>query len=214
MKKGCRSGIILLSRAWLLITWQSLSSQKGNRPPASNCHQLSYICGMGIRANTSRLAERYSLLLILSLVWITIATSCTQNQSASAAQNDGPTLREEIQAFTTAYRDIDIPTLDKMTTAAFQYTNGGTETMVRKDWLRLQKWRRDDVTRGKLSVRQFDLNDLIIDFYDDAAVVTGVIEKVENVNSVRETSSYRSTQFWVRDGNAWKIAAAHDSRIR
>ena len=169
---------------------------------------------MRIQVITSGLAVRYSLLLGLSLVWITIATSCTQNQSRSGAQSNGPTLREEIQAFTTAYRDIDIPTLDKMTTAAFQYTNGGTETMVRKDWLRLQKWRRDDVTRGKLSVRQFDLNNPLIDFYDDAAVVTGVIDKVENVNSVRETSSYRSTQFWVRDGRSWKIAAAHDSRIR
>ncbi len=144
----------------------------------------------------------------LFLLVITTVISCTKKEVANSEN-----LIQAIQNFNTAFENGDVDKLDKMITNNYIHTNGSWKAFGKEDWLGYMSKRRTRLDSGELRIGKYQMNDLNIEMYGTAAVVTGkiTIEGIENGESF--SRDIRISNFWVFRNGRWKRAGFHDTRI-
>ena len=132
---------------------------------------------------------------------------------AEAASHEAD-VRAAVESFGRAFAEADVPTLEAFLTDTYVHVNGRTDNVLNRDeWLSWVKTRRTELETGDLVVSEYGIEDLEVDLYGEAAVVTGVVHSKVSRNGDPFENRIRFTNVWVLEGAAWRRAAFHDSAV-
>ena len=118
---------------------------------------------------------------------------------------------DAVETFAKAFRAADIETLDQLLTDDYVNINAGGQPIDKEAWLRWMTSRGDELARGDYVIETYELEDLEIVLYGQAAVVTGMVHSSGTSYKQPFNSKIRFTNLWVHEGGRWRRAAFHDS---
>lgn len=123
-------------------------------------------------------------------------------------------LQQALHAFNTAVGRADADALDSLLTTAYLHTNGNQPAIDKNQWMAYLRSRKAQIDKGLLVIDSYQMVDMKVRLYGQAAVVTGriVVHGLENGGPF--DADYRTSQFWVVEEGQWKRAGFHDARIR
>jgi hypothetical protein len=167
----------------------------------------------------SRRGEQPMTATALSTLFVVAALALRppMAQAAVPALPDSAMRQELLRAlgeFRDAFARGDATTLDRLLTAEYVHTNGGSgQVLDRAAWLGYVRVRRAELDEGTLRIEQYHVTDPIIRFFGTSAVV---VQQVSTAG-VRQGEPFRSrvqvTQVWTHAGGRWRRAAFHDSPL-
>ena len=64
---------------------------------------------------------------------------------------------------------------------------------------------------GRMKFIRYQTSDLLLDFYGDAAVVTGRLQRTRLMNGQETSDDWRFTKTYVRQAGQWRVVAFHAS---
>lgn len=120
------------------------------------------------------------------------------------------TLDDTIQEFNDAFKRGDVAYLKNAITEDYWHTNGNSKPIDGDIWLKYLVKRTKQIESGELAVLKYELSDKVIKYYNDAAIMTGVINIEQRRSGKIETKSFRVTNVWVNVNGKWKRAGFHD----
>ena len=66
---------------------------------------------------------------------------------------------------------------------------------------------------GKVRFERYETSDIRIRVYDDAAVVTGRLQRTRNAHGQEANDNWRFTKVYIRRGGKWQVVAWHASTM-
>lgn len=150
--------------------------------------------------------KKYGLLILV--FWLS-ACSSTENE-----RDETLALRNSISAFNQAFASGNLAVLDSLTTARYIHTNSSDLAFRKDNWFSYLEKRSAAIEAGDLSIEEYELEEMNIEFYEESAIVTGMIRTSGSQNGDAFESQIRVSNFWVKEGEVWKRAGFHDSRIK
>ena len=157
-----------------------------------------------------------TLLFPLSLFLVlTCLPSCDNKDN----QNQDPALQKEIlfkrvEDFNNAFKLGDVETLESMITEDYVHTNSNSKSIGKAEWVNYLRKRKAALDEGTLKVENYTMDDTEVVIHDDMAIVTGKISFTSIRSGERKDNEIRITNVWVKDGQEWKRAGFHDTRIK
>ncbi len=121
-------------------------------------------------------------------------------------------LRQSIQRFNEAFLSVDREALDSMTTANYLHTNGSFPPISKDIWLQFLDRRRQMIADSSLQIAAYEMDEMEIQFHDDAAWVSGLIRTKGLRDSVAFDDEIRVSHLWVWENGCWKRAAFQDAK--
>jgi hypothetical protein len=110
--------------------------------------------------------------------------------------------------------EADVSALQKLLTANYIHVNGHSGSVLNRDeWLKWVASRRRELGSKNLVINSYSVDDVKVQIYGEAAVLTGVVHSSGERSGAKFTLAVRFTNVWVKQGNAWRRAAFHDSRL-
>lgn len=147
-----------------------------------------------------------SAVFVVLLLLVSLESAMAQEVSR---ENE---VRAAVSAFGRAFVEADVSILRTFLTDRYIHLNGRSGSVLSRDeWLKWVESRRADLNNGKLVLSAYWVEDLKVELYGEAAVVTGVVYSSGNQKGIAFTSQLRFTNVWVIQGGAWRRAAFHDS---
>lgn len=64
---------------------------------------------------------------------------------------------------------------------------------------------------GRMKFDRYETSDIHVRPYDDAAVVTGRLQRSRTINGQKVDDDWRFTKTYIRQGDTWKVVAFHAS---
>ena len=150
---------------------------------------------------------RYLILFLLALSYGAVFCQQTQPTPATA-------LTDALHKFNKAFQDGDVKTLEAMITEDYVHTNGYSKAIMKQDWLSYLSRRSEDIRLGRLEVIDYKMDEIDMKFYDNMAIVTGIVTVTNKTDDNSTTNHYRVTHIWVKQDNMWKRAGFHDGKVR
>jgi len=98
----------------------------------------------------------------------------------------------------------DADTLDQLFADDLVVTMSAMRLLDKKDSVGI-------VRSGRVKFRRYETSELRIQVYGNAAVVTGLLERVREVAGQSAEDKYRFTKVYVRKSNTWLVVAWHAS---
>ena len=163
-----------------------------------------------IKSNSIKYPRRIGLLLVLSLFTL----GC--NKGDSTSENDysqKELLTETVKTFNTAFNEGNIEVLIPMITKNYVHTNGSSKSIEKEDWLGYLAKRKKQIESGELVIKNYKMDEIEVEMYDDMAIVTGKISFLSISGGMEKQNAYRVTNVWVLEDGRWKRAGFHDTRI-
>ena len=157
-----------------------------------------------------------TLLFSMSLFLIlTCLPSCNDKDT----QNQDPSLQKEmllkrVEEFNNAFKLGDIEKLESMITEDYVHTNSNSKSIGKTEWVNYLKKRKAALDDGTLKVENYIMDDTEVVIHDDMAIVTGKISFTSIRSGERKDNEIRITNVWVKEGQEWKRAGFHDTRIK
>lgn len=123
-------------------------------------------------------------------------------------------VRAAVRRFGEAYVEADVAILESLLTHDYLHVNGNSgNVLTREEWLDWIASRREEIENGSLVVTKYVVDDVRVEIYGTAAVVTGTVDASGIRNEERFASRVRFTNLWVRSNRIWRRAAFHDSAL-
>ena len=97
-----------------------------------------------------------------------------------------------------------------MLTAKYKHTNGSSAPYNKNVWLNYIKGRKEKMMAGELYIDDYGMKDLQMTFYNNSALVNGVVYAKGTENGITFDKQFRVTQLWVYEAGQWKRAGFHD----
>ena len=146
---------------------------------------------------------------IITLCLLFCFLSCTQNNESKKKS-----LKVAVQQFNKAFMMGDVATLESMITENYLHTNGQSQVIKKENWINYLKKRKGQLDSGELKLIGYVMDQSNIEIHGNTAIVTGKVEAVTKKNdSIKEEHAYRVTHLWVLEGDQWKRAGFHDTKI-
>ena len=123
-------------------------------------------------------------------------------------------LTESIQRFNEAFQKGNIEVLESLITKNYIHTNGNSKSIGKREWLNYLEKRNQDIESGNLEITSYEMDELELEYYDKAAIVTGRIQVSSIHNNQAQHKEYRVTNIWVYEAGTWKRAGFHDGVIK
>ncbi len=147
-----------------------------------------------------------------SVAVVLVGVMCAATPSAGA--DPAADVRAQLTAFAQAYRNADVAAIDRMLTADYVQTNGGSAPTDRDGYLDWNRKRAVHFADGSWRLDRYELSELAIVMYgDDAAVATARVTASGARDGAAWTSDVRMTNLWVLEDGTWRRAAFHDSHV-
>ena len=150
--------------------------------------------------------KKYGLFCLL-----TFLVACSP--SAENERDETLALRNSIEAFNQAFATGNLAVLDSLTTERYIHTNSSDLAFRKDNWFGYLQNRTADIKEGNLLIDEYRLEEMNIEFYKESAIVTGQIYTSGTRNGEQFENKIRVSNFWVKEGEVWKRAGFHDSRI-
>ena len=151
---------------------------------------------------------------IISLLGLALIQSCSSSINNHSNEGDErEELRSRIALFNSAFQNGEIEQLELMITDHYLHTNGGSQSIRKKDWMAYLKKRKEEISSGDLVVDNYKMDEVQMEFYQDLAIVTAKISFTSTRNGEGKENEMRVTNVWIKEEGVWKRAAFHDTRI-
>lgn len=152
--------------------------------------------------------------ILLTLLLLFGLSNCAKHESQ---EKKPEVIKEEllktIQEFNKAFQNGNVNVLGSMITENYLHTNGSSKSITKKDWLNYLRKREKEIESGTLEVISYEMDEVKIEFYDNAAIVTGRVRVSNKRNEEVQKNEYRITNIWVNKSGNWKRAGFHDGKI-
>jgi len=132
------------------------------------------------------------------------------------SEEEAEGVKREVAAIQTAFHQAilaaDLKTLETLADESFIWTHTDGKQATRRQLL-------DELGSGQLKYLKLDTNNVTVSVYDDTAVVRGVSQRQRSAfpGSTRAGDASPFTAFYtltlINKGGAWKVVAAHTSRL-
>lgn len=123
-------------------------------------------------------------------------------------------LLQAIEQFNEAFRDADVVSLSSLITENYVHTNSTSKAIGKADWLNYMSQREAAIASGSLTVIDYKMNEVDIQYYGKTALVTGKVVVSTKEKEELRTNEYRITNVWVNQNGKWKRAGFHDGKIK
>lgn len=153
--------------------------------------------------------------IIPILLFFSLFSACRQqaeSETDAQKQNHQAALAETIDQFNQAFLEVDRPLLDSMTTANYRHINGSFPPITKDIWLAFLDRRKQAIEDSSLQIVTYRMDELEIQFYDDAAWVSGLVHTQGLRDSVMFDDEIRVSHMWVWEEGRWKRAAFQDAK--
>ncbi|SNS42187.1 protein of unknown function [Ekhidna lutea] len=145
---------------------------------------------------------------LLTIFIVSAFLSCTNQQAPSEES-----LRTAIDQFNQAYKIGDDEKLSSMITENYVHTNSSWKSFGKEKWIGYMEDRSKKLNNGNLTVESYEMNELSIEMYDDAAIATALISTTGVEDGVQFNKKFRVSNFWIFDGSRWLRAGFHDTPV-
>lgn len=146
-----------------------------------------------------------TILMGMVFLYATASGACMQ---PNHSENE---VRTAVLDFAENFSTGKFANIESTTAKTYMHINSGNSPLTRTQWLGWYRGFADDITKGDHIFENYQIENLQIAFYEDAAYVTGVV----NANGTRLgepfTQSIRFTNLWVVEGEHWKRAGFQDA---
>jgi ketosteroid isomerase-like protein len=123
-------------------------------------------------------------------------------------------VRAAVSEFGRAFVEAGVSVLEILLAEHYIHVNGRSGSVLnRNEWLSWVESRRKELNTGNLLINAHSVEDVQVQVYGEAAVVTGVVHSSGQRKGSMFTSRVRFTNLWVMQGGAWRRAAFHDSPL-
>ena len=122
-------------------------------------------------------------------------------------------LLKQIQQFNKAFDEGNVDLLRTLVTDNYLHTNGHSASIRKEPWFNYLKNRRNALLSGDLVIENYAMEDIEVELYGDAAIVTARISFTSSNKGNRTENAYRVTNVWVLQEGRWRRAGFHDTRI-
>jgi hypothetical protein len=137
----------------------------------------------------------------------------SHDQQGHPVQPETP-LDVSIEEFNQAFRQFDVDLLSRSITAGYQHTIGSAAPLSKDSWLNYLRAEKKHVEAGTLTYHTIVMEESTVDYYADAAFITGRVVLTGQRDGERIDQAYRTSQMWVIEDGRWKRAGYHETRIR
>lgn len=152
----------------------------------------------------------------MTFLAVTGLLACSQTPDATLEAGTGidDEIHERIETFSNAFVRADTLVLSSLLTDDYIHTNTDGSILGKQAWLTWIQTQYDALQEGRLRIDNYVNDSVEVRIYGgNTAVVTGV----NSSQGVREGDAYSShirfTHVWVKEGDQWRRAAFHDTRI-
>jgi ketosteroid isomerase-like protein len=101
----------------------------------------------------------------------------------------------------------DTAALDRMTSDDYVFTDFTGRTRKKQDTI-------SAIKAGDIKMESYDLDDLDVHVYGNAAVITGKATTKGTIGGQDASGSYRFTRVYVKQAGAWKSVAYQQTKIQ
>ncbi|QTD50504.1 nuclear transport factor 2 family protein [Sulfidibacter corallicola] len=123
-------------------------------------------------------------------------------------------MRVRFEAFSNAYRNVDLHRLDAMLADEYLHINNGGKPLDKKAWMNWNRQRRQWLDAGQLKIDRYDTDEIQIVVKGDTAVIVGRIQSAGTRQGKPFEVDIRFTNVWVKRGGTWLRLAFHDAPSR
>lgn len=121
------------------------------------------------------------------------------------------TIESSLALFDKAFRHADTVQLEKMLANNYQHTNSGNKPIGKTQWLKWVSGRSRDIKNNTLKYSNYSTIDLVIQNYENFAVVTGrnIADGIDHGKEFK--IDIRFTHVWIKELKSWKRLSFHDA---
>ena len=139
----------------------------------------------------------YTAILAIALLTLAGRQSTVQGADAAAEKE----IREMIEKYRTALLKRDAPTLEKIWSDDYMFTNGVGETVSKAQ--RLANLKSGATSLGSINADQ----DTKVRVYGNAAVSTSRVTIAGQYSGKQASGQYRSILVWIKGASGWQLVA-------
>ncbi len=123
-------------------------------------------------------------------------------------------VRTSVEKFGGAFLKADVSILKNLLCENYIHVNGSSGNVINKiDWLKFVESRRLLLDSGELVINSYKIQDLKVNLFGNAAIVTGIVESTGSRNGIPFISNIRFTNVWIIEDGNLRRASFHDSAI-
>ncbi len=154
-------------------------------------------------------------LIIFCVLLVKIGVTPVQSQDSNdqEAEEKNISLLKAINDFNLYFEKADADRLDAMLAENYMHTNGSSKPYTKEVWLNYIRSRKGKLESKALVMDNYGMKDIAINFYDNTALVNGVVYSKGKENGEAFNKKFRVTHLWVLESGQWKRAAFHDGVI-
>lgn len=146
------------------------------------------------------------LLLITCVAVFSAVTAGVQQPASSTDRAEVGEIARLEDAWNQAHVRSDTPVLDRLWADELVVTVPNMPVMNKSDAIAI--WRS-----GKMKFERYETSDVRINVFDNAAIVTGRVQRSRLISGRVVDDDWRFTKMYVRRGGKWQVVAWHASPI-
>jgi len=141
-----------------------------------------------------------------SIYWLTIIaiTFCSMPAYAQQKPDDRAELARLEKVWNDAYLRGDADSLNQLLADDLVVQMSEMRVLNKADSIAI-------VRSGRVKFQRYETSEVKIQVYDDAAVVTGLLQRTRNASGQVAEDKYRFTKVYVRKAGKWMVVAWHAS---
>ena len=151
------------------------------------------------------------------LLFLTLTACQVENKPVPPVEKTTEQKTEElihaIYDFNLAFAAAEDEKLDTMLTSEYKHTNGSSAPYTKAIWLNYIQSRKAKLDSGVLVIHDYGMRDIEMTFYDNTALVNGVVYSQGSENGISFDKQFRVSHLWVYADERWKRAGFHDGII-
>lgn len=152
------------------------------------------------------------IIILFSFLLLSACQQQAETETEAQKAERQATLGETISTFNQAFLEVDRPMLDSMTTENYLHSNGSHSPISKEIWLFFLDQRKKQLADSSLQIETYRMDELEIQFHDDAAWVSGLVHTQGMRDSVMFDDEIRVSHLWVWENDSWKRAAFQDAK--
>jgi hypothetical protein len=156
-----------------------------------------------IRHSTGRIFMRARLKCCVA-AWIVASALIQEPAGKSQESTDSAELSRLENVWNEAHLRGDAEALDRLWADDFVVTVPSMAMMTKPDAIGI--WRS-----GRMKFQRYQTSDTRVRVYDNAAVVTGRLQRTRNINGREIDDDWRFTKVYIRQAGKWQVVAWHAS---
>ena len=153
------------------------------------------------------------LFFIFTISIISIPTMAQDLPSDEEIEEKTISLLRAIDLFNLYFKKADANELDALLTDRYMHTNGSSAPYTKEVWLNYIRSRKSKLDTKALVISDYGMTDITLTFYDQVALVNGVVFSKGEENGTSFDKKFRVTHLWVLKNDQWKRAGFHDGLI-